>query len=398
MKTAVVISYEIDDAAVAAKELAAAIKVKLKFEKNAIGILLCDADLDGAAVTRALKESLGIEIAGMTTLAELDADGHHEAAAILTVLTADDCLFTAAASESLLEGDVANEISAAYKQTIPDTADYGDKPGMAFVFCPCNMPFTGDIYGKTLNGEIPGVPIIGGAASDDYQYDQGRTFLSGIIYEASFVIVSIWGNVRPAFAIRHVTSPFAERVRRITDAEGSLVRRVGDETFVDYLKGFGFETDVQDVLLAFNANPMMMTCDGEEQDETPIMRHIVDLDHETGAGYFAGDVPLGTLGNICMLRKEDLRNSCRESMNILLDERKKQDGYDYSLVFCCSCCGRALVLGEDAAAEGDILSEMLPAGMSLVGTYCYGEIAPTQYKDGIASNRYHNCSIALCMI
>ncbi|GHV31204.1 hypothetical protein FACS1894167_13210 [Synergistales bacterium] len=395
MKSAVAISYELDDAAAAAQELAGAVNEKLELARNSIGILLCDADMDGGAVTGELKKLLGIEVAGMTTLAELYADGHHEAAAILTVLTADDCLFGAAASRPLAGGDPAPGIRDAYRKTIPQTAVSGDKPGMLFALCPFGMPFSGDIYLDTLAGEIPGVPVIGGVASDDYQYDQARTFLSGEVYDKSIVVVSFWGNVRPAFAIRHVTSPFAERVRRITDAEGNIVRRAGNETFVDYLKGFGFETNVPDVQLAFNANPMMLT--RENEDEAPIMRHIVGLDIESGAGIFGGDVPAGSLANICLLKRDDIKTSCKESMSALLAEAAKRTGYTYSTLFCVSCCGRSLVLGQEAEAEGKILSDMLPDGVSLMGTYCYGEVGPVRYRDGIALNRFHNCSITLCM-
>jgi hypothetical protein len=394
MKSAVAISYELDDAGAAARELADAVKEKLELAGNSIGVLLCDADMDGAAVTGELKKLLGIEVAGMTTLATIDKDGHHEAAAILTVMTADDCLFGAAVSQPLVGDGVAREIRDAYLKTVPRDAK-GGKPGVLFALCPTNMPFSGDVYLNALADEIAGVPVIGGMASDDYQYDQGRTFLSGEVYEKSMVIVGIWGNVRPVFAIRHVTSPFAERVRRITDAEGNIVRRVGDETFVNYLKGFGFETDVPDVVLAFNANPMMLT--RENEDETPIMRHIVALDNETGAGIFGGDVPLGSLGNICLLKRDDIKKSCKESMSALLAEQAEHTGYDYSTVFCVSCCGRALVLGQEMDAEGKILSDMLPDGVSLMGTYCYGEIGPVRYSDGIALNRFHNCSITLCM-
>jgi hypothetical protein len=398
MKSAVVVTYELDDAILAASELADAIKQKLEFRKHSIGILLCDADVDGAAVTGRLKELLGFEVAGMTSLATLDTSGYHEAAAVLTVMTADDCLFTAAASAPLIGDGFEKEISVAYYKTIPNSKEFGDKPKLEFLFCPCDMPYTGDIYVEILSKEIPGVPLIGGAASDDYQYNQGRPLLSGEAPENSLVIVSIWGNIKPVFAIRHVTSPFAERVRRITDAEGNLVKKVGDETFVDYLKGFGFETQVADVLLSFNANPMMMTLNDADEDESAIMRHIVELDHETGAGYFAGDVPVGALGNICLLKKDDIKTSVRESMSILLEEASKVNDAEYSLVYCVSCTGRALVLGQDSSAEGDILSKMLPDEVSLMGSYCYGEIAPTRFKDGDVTNRYHNCSIALCMI
>ncbi|GHS88454.1 hypothetical protein AGMMS49957_10010 [Synergistales bacterium] len=398
MKSAVAISYEIDDAEIAAQELADAIKEKLKFEENSIGVLFCDADMDSAAVTGELKKLLGFEVAGMTSLATLDRGGRYEAAAMLTVLTSDDCLFGAAASKPL-EGDgVVQEIKDTYRRIMSQAAGQGyEKPGVMFAFCPSVASFSGDTYSDALAEEAPGVPIIGGAASDDYQYTEGRTFLSGEAYNNSIVIVGVWGNVKPVFAIRHVTSPFAERVRRITDATGNIVRRVGDETFIEYLKGFGFNTNVDEILLAFNANPMKLTRENEDKDEAPIMRHIVGLDHETGAGMFGGDVPVGALGNICLIKRDDIKTSCRESMNALLAEGAKQEGYTYSTVFCVSCSGRNLILGHESDAEGAILTSLLPEGASLMGTYCYGEVGPVRYKDGVALNRFHNCSITLCM-
>jgi hypothetical protein len=41
---------------------------------------------------------------------------------------------------------------------------------------------------------------------------------------------------------------------------------------------------------------------------------------------------------------------------------------------------------------------MLPEGYNLAGAYCLGEFSPALYKDGAASNRFHNCSIALCTL
>jgi hypothetical protein len=56
-----------------------------------------------------------------------------------------------------------------------------------------------------------------------------------------------------------------------------------------------------------------------------------------------------------------------------------------------------MILGAEADAEGRILSGMLPEGISLAGAYCLGEICPARYKDGEASNRFHNCSVTFCM-
>jgi hypothetical protein len=237
---------------------------------------------------------------------------------------------------------------------------------------------------------------MGGLASDDYDYDRARTFLSGNEYRDAMVIVSVWGQVQPAFALRHVTSRFAERIRRVVEAQGNTVYRVGDETFVEYLEGFGLKTDVEDPLLAFNSYPMMLTQDGG--DETPLMRHIFTLDFTDGSGSFLGDVPTGALANICLVTKDDIKAACQDSMNALLDEANRRTDYEYATVFCFSCCGRAMILGTDSDAEGSILSAILPEKLALAGVYCLGEISPVRYKEGKASNRFHNCSITFCML
>jgi hypothetical protein len=93
IKSATAISCELDDASAAARELAESIRDGLVLETSSVGILICDADADGAAISGELKTLLGIDIAGMTTLAALNEDGHREAAVTLTVLTSADCSF-----------------------------------------------------------------------------------------------------------------------------------------------------------------------------------------------------------------------------------------------------------------------------------------------------------------
>jgi hypothetical protein len=396
MQSAVAVSYELDDTAAAARELAASVTARLAFGKHAVGMLLCDADTDGAALTGTLKNTLGIDVAGMTTLAAINEDGRQTAAAVLTVFTADDCLFGVALADSLLQGDHERKIAEAGVLCRPQDAPATADRGMLLAFCPGGMPFSGDVYPDVLAQPLPNTPVIGGAASDDYDYERARVFLSGKEYKDAAVFIGIWGNVRPVFSLRHVTSRFAERIRRVTRAENNIVHTVGDETFIRYLEGFGLKTDVPDPLLAFTSYPMMLT--REKSEEVPLMRHISGLNHADGSGSFLGDVPEGTLANMCLINKNDILSACRDSMNALLEEAKRRPDYDYSAIVCISCCGRAIILGADAGAEGRVLTEMLPAGLSLTGAYCLGEICPTLWKDGNVSNRFHNCSIAFCML
>ncbi|MCL2664265.1 MAG: FIST C-terminal domain-containing protein [Defluviitaleaceae bacterium] len=395
MKSFTAFTAELDNAEKAASQLAESIGGKHVLLKNSIGILLCDADMDGAAVTEELHSLLGIEVAGMTTLGILDKDGFHEAAAVFTVLTADDCDFFTAASQSLAVNDYKEKIVETAKSVSPENP--GAANGLVFAFCPNGMPFSGDVYPDMISEAGSGIPVIGGVASDDYDFTRARVFLSGKEYRDSLILAGVWGNIKPIFSIKHVTSRFAERIRRVSDAEGNHVRKVGDETFIQYLENFGLKTDVPDPVLAFTAYPMMLT-HGDVSDEVPLMRHIAGLNHEDGSGTFFGDVPVGTIANICLINKNDIKAACRESMDAILKESAEYPGYEYSALFCMSCCGRAMILGSDSNAEGHVLTEMRPDGLTLAGAYCLGEICPTRYKDGIVVNRFHNCSITFCMI
>ena len=394
MRSAIAISYEVDDVVHAARDLADSIQKQLVLQKHSLGLIFCDADTDGATLTGELRAILGMEVAGMTTLAVLTPQGRHEAAIVLTVLTADDCLFSSGVSAPLHTDDFEDRIAQAYKATIP--AGSNDRPSAVFTFCPFGMPFSGDYYPTVLSKVANNAPVVGGVASDDYDYERARVFLSGREYKDAMVLVSLWGNVMPVFAIRHVTSRFAERIRRVTEAEGNIVRKVGEETFIQYLQGFGLKTNVDDPLLAFTAYPMMLR--QGDADEVPVMRHIAGLNQADQSGAFFGDVPVGAQANICLINKADIAAACRESMQVLLEKAKAQTGYAYSIILCISCCGRSMILGGDANAEGRILAEMLPKGLTLAGAYCLGEICPTQYKDGLATNRFHNCSIIFCML
>jgi hypothetical protein len=308
------------------------------------------------------------------------------------VLTADDCTFSSALSAPLTNGEYKRAIRGAYEAL---AAEEDEKPGLLLAFCPFGLPFSGDSYPAALSEAAGDVPVVGGLASDDYDYERARVFRSGGEYRDAMVLVAIRGNVKPVFAIRHVTSRFAERIRRVTEAEGNIVRKVGDETFIGYLEGFGLQTQVADPLLAFTSYPMMLK--QENDDGTPLMRHIAGLNHADGSGSFFGDVPVGAQANICLISKNDIVAGCRDSMNALLEEAGKQKNYDFSTILCISCCGRAVILGADSDAEGRTLSQMLPEGMTFTGAYCLGEICPTLYRDGKASNRFHNCSVTFCM-
>lgn len=393
MKSAIAITTELDDVAIAVDELCASISVKLPDLREGVGLLFCDADLDGAAVTGELKKRLGIDVAGMTTLAALAPQGRQDLSAVLLVLSTDgECRVSATASGALDKDDYADQIRASFRKVAPGD---GGK-GLVFILGAYGMSFPGDTYASLLAEVAPGIPLMGGIASDDYDYDRARVFLSGEEYQTSMVCVGLAGDIAPLFAIHHTTSRFAERIRRVTRAEGNVVYEVGDENFIEYLKSFGLNVDVDDPLLAFTSYPMMFT--RGQGSGTAVMRHLAALNHDDGAGIFLGNVPQGALANICLINKNNLADSCRASLQSLLRRASEHPEHKYSSVICISCCGRATILGPDGQLEGQIINELLPDDVNLAGAYCLGEFCPSEIDQHGATNDFHNCSITFCML
>ncbi|MDR1292498.1 MAG: hypothetical protein LBJ91_03770, partial [Clostridiales Family XIII bacterium] len=272
MKSAVSVSFELDDVNQSADQLEHGIREKLDVAAASLGILYCDADVDGAALTGALSERFGCDVVGMTTLAALGPGGMNELSAVFTLLTADDVTFAAEATQSL-EADTAPAlIGDAYKRI----GERIGKPKLLLIFAPSGMPFAGDVYPDAIAKAAPGVPLLGGVASDDYDFQRARVFISGRELRDAAVFAGLAGGVAPRFFLEHVTSRFAERSLPVTESDGVTVYRVGDESFIKYIEGFGLRTDVSDAIVAFNSYPMMLTREGS--DETPLMRHISGLD------------------------------------------------------------------------------------------------------------------------
>lgn len=392
MKSAIAITTELDIVTEAVDELCASISEKLPDLRDGVGLLFCDADLDGASVTGELKKRLGIEVAGMTTLAALAPQGRQDLSAVLLVLSTDGHSVTVSASGALDKGDYADQIRNSFREVAP-----GDgQKGLVFILGAYGLPFPGDTYASLLAEVAPGVPLMGGIASDDYDYDRARVFLSGQEYKTSMVCVGLAGNISPLFAIHHTTSRFAERIRRVTRSEGNVVYEVGDENFIEYLKGFGLNVDVDDPLLAFTSYPMMFT--RGQGGGTAVMRHIAALNRDNGSGIFLGNVPQGALANICLINKDNLADSCRTSLQSLLHTASQHPEHEYSTIICMSCCGRATIFGPDGQMEGQIINELLPTDVNLAGAYCLGEFCPSEVGQHGVTNDFHNCSITFCML
>ena len=220
------------------------------------------------------------------------------------------------------------------------------------------------------------------------------------------VLALISDEAKPVFSMNSRLYALGNLKRTVTHAEGNVIYKVGDETFVEFIKHFGLEIRgmpegevgraeiLSSVPVVIEANNFV-----EGYGNLPIVRCVVGIDLETGAGIMGGGVPQGSIISVVVSSKNDLEITARESAPCIASRMKKNEdeGYEYSLILICSCVTRFLS-AFDKNMEVDTFIKNLPMDIPLIGLYCHGEICPVYVGDDKLLNFAHNYSFAVLAI
>jgi len=400
MKSVVAMTTELDDLDLAVEELAAQVRAKFKPAKNSVGIVYCDADVDVAEFGGLLHEELGIDIVGLTTTATIERkNGYDDMGILLALLTADDVTFTIGCTGELDAQNYSQAIRETYQK---DRLEIEEDPALILSFFPYISDITADEYLELLDELSHGAPIFGGVATDHYDLQYQKTFLNGQAFAGGLIFVLLSGNVQPVFALKHHFDATAEKKGVVAKSTGNLVQKVGDQTFLDFISSMMPVADEEEVIYHFQSTPFIIELPDSEAGEEPAVRVLHTIDHETGAGGFLSKIPEGSALSLNEFERNDLGESCRDTLSDICQQITGNKDYQYSMLFICTCNARHLLMGDSKDLESDILSEKLsgaPSEVNAMGFYGFGEICPTGKRaDGTARNRFHNVSFAVCAL
>jgi hypothetical protein len=392
MKSRVNVTRQIDDIEEAARELLAGIGTDFPLAASSVGILLCYSDMDIAALARALRAKAAFDIIGCGCIANMDrVEGFHGLAATLTVLSADDCVFSAVLSEAIQPSLVERQVEAAYGEAC---SRLPERPGLIVAIPPYILEIMLDVYPAAFNRIAPGVPVVGGLPSSNSDSDENLTIFNDAVYRDRMVMLAISGRVRPEVCVQSVRTIDIERKRRVTKAKDNGVYRVGIQSFTDYLRVSGFPVEQLvrgNATITFVSNPLLLE---SEDGEFSFARTLHGINLDEGSGTAVGMIPEGTILCICSLSREQIGEGALEAMRSLKEKMAAHKDYSYSTVLAFSCIGRSLVMLPRSDVEVKQLLTGFPANLSLSGFYGYGEIGPqgTAKKQNFAYNE----SLILC--
>ena len=397
MKSAVMLTYEIDDVKVAAQELASGIREKINFGKSTFGIIHCDADVDVEELSKLLHEDLGCEIVGLTTTALIErSSGYCDMGIVLAVITGDDIDISIGNTNELTKLEFQDQIKSAYSNA---RSILPEDPKLILVCAPYIPDITSEKYLESLDELSGHAPIFGGVATDHYDLQYQKTFHNGNAYSSGLIFILLTGNIKPVFAMQHNFGGKIKRKGIITKSTANMVNQIDDKTFVQFLSEITPIPDDDTVIYQFQSTPFIMELPDRVKDEQPVVRALCSIDHETGSGGFLSKMPEGSALSINIIQRDNLAFSCAETLDHLL-EKMQQSKDDYCMILISSCNARHLLMGDKKNLEAKIISDRLAdvePGLNAIGFYGFGEMCPTVFsEEEQAKNRFHNISFALC--
>jgi len=398
MKSAIAISYELDDIESAVKDLITQIKEKLTFEDNSVAILYGQPDMEIDELSYALSLELGFHVLGGTTAAgaSITNEGYHELAIVLHVLTGNDCLFAAAISDSMVN-DPEKEITGTYRDVYKKLKHQSAAAEPKMVICIASI--VGSIASDDILSRISGlcgnIPVFGFNAADDFEFCKQQVYLDGITGSDRLVILVISGNINPIFQISNLAGKKALERRVVTKSHDNVICEIDGKPAVDYIKEFPFIDD--DTTVLYNYQFFVELNNEKTNDHIPVSRALNTYNKETGEVTCFANVPENSSIGLLYCDGDDVATTSETGIKEFIKKINSSDnGYKYSTVLIATCSLRNMFLANMRETEGNLIKNLLPASLTATGVYAFGEIAPTSVHDGVAVNRFHNATFTMC--
>jgi hypothetical protein len=378
---------EIDDADSAVAEILEQLDVEKNLLKNSVGILGCNIEYLELGTVRELCKRLPFDVIGCTTLGS-SVHGRYGAELLsLSVLTSDDVTFSAAYTDPLVSGDIAEvrkSIESAYGRA---RAKLSGDPSLILGAFPIVTEVGGSALLKELDKLCGGAPIFGALANDQLlRFDSSFTIWNGESHPLSIVMVLVQGNVNPKF---HVTAFPEKNIQKrkaiITESDDCLLKKVNDMPFVKYLETLGLNE--RDTVATMGAVPLLVDYGSGTK---PVAIGIYKITPE-GYALCGGEAPVGAGLSIGLIDYEGIMETAESSVN----NAKNQDEVNGVLMF--PCMSRAQMISPNSMDEMKKVIDVLGTEVPYMLCYGGGEICPIYGEDGKTYNHFHNYTFTACV-
>ena len=196
MKSIVLYTEEIDDPAEAAEEIFGQAE-GFEFEKNSIGIIFADEELEYEEFYGCLAEKWSFPIIGATALVSMAGTlGCKESGISMMILTADDCDFATGITTGITADNYREKIKETYGRLAGELAE---EEKLILSYSTNVTGIVSDSLVDAIEAAGTKAPIYGAMASDHWSFSGYRVYYNGMSQENAQVMVLISGNISPKF-------------------------------------------------------------------------------------------------------------------------------------------------------------------------------------------------------
>jgi len=390
LKCASAYTYEIDNPEDAFREIKAQLDEKITLLDNTIGIITCHPEFVGSGALRYINESLPFDVVGTTTSAQAVDGEFGELILTIFVMTADDITFKTAVT-GCLDAGISEPIKASVSEILVENSE---APGLALVFAPLILKYSGDAYTEEMSKLIPNTPIFGSISIDDtLTYEQSETVYNGDTYRTAMVYVFCYGNINPLFIVGTFSDEKAMPYKgEVTKSNGSFVSEINNTSAYNYFDSIGF---LENGVLSNNYQFVPFAVDQikrTDYDGIPVVRGIA-MFTEDGTAIFRGNVDEGSVFSILTFEPDDVLSATEKT----IDQLNSLSDISGALIF--TCIGRRfMTMTIDPLAELKTTRGGISPDIPFMMSYAGGEICPTLIKNGVPTNRYHNYSVVILIL
>lgn len=390
IKSATAFTYELDDAALAAREIKEQLDRQVTYLKNTVGIIMCDPEFIETGVYKAVRDALGFPVAGATTMTQaVNGEGGMMMLTVMA-LTSDDVFFEVGRTASISGGDILDAAKDSYMQT---AARLKETPKLAFIFPPLILENAGDQYIDAFEALCPGIPVFGTHAIDDsVTYENCLTLYNGESSDDRMSYILLGGNVSPTFMVATLADRGALQYHgEITESDGHIVKQINDMKCSDYFESIGYAKNGKlDEGIQFV--PFLLDVQNRaDSDGVPVVRAMVCFD-ENGYGICRGYMFQGAVFTLTNPSKDDVMETSVALVEAVREMPEKQ------AVIVFSCMVRRMSFGAAPLTEAKMMVEKMDPDIPFMLAYSGGEICPTSYGGGKVTNRFHNYSMIACIL
>jgi hypothetical protein len=379
----------VDDSEQAVSEIVEQIPLD-SLKAHSLGIVVCHYEFALSGVLAAICDALPFTIVGTITSAQASQGTLGSFELIITVLTSDEVKFSTALSESLSQEPVS-EVEATYHQAT-NVAGTNEKPDLILIHGPFIPQNSGDDYLQKLNQVSQNAPVFGTLAVDDTEdFRYCFSIYNGKHYNDRMALTLIWG-VEPRFYSANISpNKIVGDPVLITESSGSFLAAVNERPIAEYLADLGLAQAAENGY-AMSSMPFLL----DYGDGTPPISRVFIALLPDGKVILNGSAPEGLELSVGAFDKED----ALETTHLAVDDALAQldDKPKHSLMLAYSCIARSMALGAEFLLELEQTQEQIGSRVPFVMAYSGGEYCPTNIKDDVSTNRFHNNALIICTI